>query len=343
MQRGRDDDDDDNEQEGHKRIFLDAQDGEIKVELRHGHVVPAADVIKQYGEDVLKFIMEKPDIRFTMLLKLEQVSKETRYWAQRKQLWARLCYRDYNDIYIIYKMDDNGEMKPEYKAKIDMISDNPNRNETYWKRLYEMMQRTKLLSMFDDDRVRPTSEIQLNAIIDQARDASADNRGKTGEVYLRKPSSSSDDKNTILYCIFTISFTAALRMSKQQLEEAKQRLHMVRVFINDRGQLDANVLPRDNTKLGVDIHYRSGKGIADFVYVYQNNPLHFVFHGHYNFILRFYDPYRYQMNLVSSLCIQCNVSNAQYKCGGCNKIEYCSSDCQVKHWENGHRDECPKE
>lgn len=39
---------------------------------------------------------------------------------------------------------------------------------------------------------------------------------------------------------------------------------------------------------------------------------------------------------------QCKVCNgaAKQKCSGCLSIFYCSRECQVKDWKNGHKNEC---
>ena len=41
------------------------------------------------------------------------------------------------------------------------------------------------------------------------------------------------------------------------------------------------------------------------------------------------------------LCAVCRKRDStMQKCGGCKRVRYCSQDCQTKHWEGGHADDC---
>lgn len=43
---------------------------------------------------------------------------------------------------------------------------------------------------------------------------------------------------------------------------------------------------------------------------------------------------------IDSLCIQCNVSNVQYKCARCEAAYYCSAKCQETDWNKKHKYIC---
>ena len=45
-----------------------------------------------------------------------------------------------------------------------------------------------------------------------------------------------------------------------------------------------------------------------------------------------------------STCAGCGISNTIKKslCARCQQCEYCNKFCQIKHWENGHKEECDK-
>jgi len=38
-------------------------------------------------------------------------------------------------------------------------------------------------------------------------------------------------------------------------------------------------------------------------------------------------------------CIRCG-KNGSLRCGKCKLVSYCSKNCQVDHWKNGHKGEC---
>lgn len=40
-------------------------------------------------------------------------------------------------------------------------------------------------------------------------------------------------------------------------------------------------------------------------------------------------------------CLTCKTSGVKLrKCSDCQKVYYCSRECQIKHWKSGHKDEC---
>ena len=41
-------------------------------------------------------------------------------------------------------------------------------------------------------------------------------------------------------------------------------------------------------------------------------------------------------------CSQCGLDAQSKRCGRCGKIAYCSEECQLAHWNAGHRRECKK-
>jgi len=45
--------------------------------------------------------------------------------------------------------------------------------------------------------------------------------------------------------------------------------------------------------------------------------------------------------MVNGLCVWCLEHSARCrKCSRCRGPWYCSQDCQLSHWEAGHREEC---
>ena len=40
-----------------------------------------------------------------------------------------------------------------------------------------------------------------------------------------------------------------------------------------------------------------------------------------------------------SQCVECKIKVATHKCGGCQDVTYCSTTCQVQHWDE-HKKEC---
>ena len=41
-------------------------------------------------------------------------------------------------------------------------------------------------------------------------------------------------------------------------------------------------------------------------------------------------------------CSQCGLDAQSKRCGRCGKTAYCSKECQLVHWNAGHRRECKK-
>lgn len=57
------------------------------------------------------------------------------------------------------------------------------------------------------------------------------------------------------------------------------------------------------------------------------------------------DPYEapYKLQDTEAVCRRCYKvfeDNAKMICGGCKRVFYCSRDCQVQDWKNGHKRDC---
>ena len=49
-------------------------------------------------------------------------------------------------------------------------------------------------------------------------------------------------------------------------------------------------------------------------------------------------------SLLCSFCGTPETTEHELKaCKGCHTTQYCNTDCQTKHWEEGHKAECKKE
>eukprot|EP00515_Schizochytrium_aggregatum_P006955 CAMPEP_0202077520 /NCGR_PEP_ID=MMETSP0964-20121228/5424_1 /ASSEMBLY_ACC=CAM_ASM_000500 /TAXON_ID=4773 /ORGANISM="Schizochytrium aggregatum, Strain ATCC28209" /LENGTH=546 /DNA_ID=CAMNT_0048644801 /DNA_START=46 /DNA_END=1686 /DNA_ORIENTATION=- len=52
------------------------------------------------------------------------------------------------------------------------------------------------------------------------------------------------------------------------------------------------------------------------------------------------DMSNYQQSMNDTCCAFGCDRAAELKCSNCHKVQYCSRDCQVRHWRNGHKQEC---
>ncbi|KAL6072635.1 ubiquitin-specific protease [Balamuthia mandrillaris] len=63
------------------------------------------------------------------------------------------------------------------------------------------------------------------------------------------------------------------------------------------------------------------------------NLLFFSFFPPFRLLKKFFFP-------CSKQCAMCGRSNATKLCSRCKAVRYCGRDCQLSHWQGGHRQEC---
>lgn len=104
-----------------------------------GRVIPG-DQLLGYNADVVVMIILFHERARELLGALERAGPDGRNFVIRRQLWMLLFQRDYTAPFEqVYDMDAIAHMRPDIREFLDGISDQPNRDFTYWKRYYEYL------------------------------------------------------------------------------------------------------------------------------------------------------------------------------------------------------------
>ena len=116
-------------------------DGDFSFIFPNGDPVPARSLFSAYS-DVVISIFSKATDKYNMLRGMEQAGKMGQSFIQKHDLWKRAFMLDYPSEYGL-ALEDPGssgfDLSPNYKQQLDMLSQNPEREHTYWKRIYEWM------------------------------------------------------------------------------------------------------------------------------------------------------------------------------------------------------------
>jgi hypothetical protein len=104
------------------------------VYLSTGQPIPISILLSQYKQQV-SLILER-NLTPQFLGRLESTSPELRNFVQKQGYWKILFARDFPAQY-------TGKMASVVKAQLDRISQHPRRNETYWKRYYEYLTKSR--------------------------------------------------------------------------------------------------------------------------------------------------------------------------------------------------------
>lgn len=143
--------------DGERVQFMDVDTDEPVSDLEAMDTDPelVIKVAPRQAEEALKVLMEHREHKrtATLLAKFEQTSNYLRQFVQRRQLWMQLFQKTfpehYADAVTTYPLGDGTgrqgvTMNQRIKAMLDRYSVRPGREETYWKRYYELLTRGAL-------------------------------------------------------------------------------------------------------------------------------------------------------------------------------------------------------
>jgi hypothetical protein len=111
------------------------ENGALLVDI-NGLPIPFEVANRKY-RDQLSLIIEQA-LSPRLLGLLERSSKLSRDFVQSRLLWMKL-FRKHFPVEYNHVTDKDGNMHPLIKLKLDAISQQPGRTETYWKRYYEWL------------------------------------------------------------------------------------------------------------------------------------------------------------------------------------------------------------
>jgi hypothetical protein len=99
--------------------------------------------VKTNAEKAINVLLEMtPHKSEQMLRALEKTSTTLRDFVRERNLWRLIFIRDFPRHYAEASV--SGQMKQSVKDMLDKYSVNPKREQTYWKRYYELLTRTNL-------------------------------------------------------------------------------------------------------------------------------------------------------------------------------------------------------
>jgi hypothetical protein len=263
----RQDEGEEGEPDAKVRVF-EAEDGSIQVALREKNF-RAETVINRYDEQVLRYIMEHPRIPYQRLGQLEALNKATREWAQRRELWARLCFRDYPEAYLRAKSAANGQVSDEMKAKLDIISDKPRQLETYWKRFYELIIYTKERGKYAEELDTPFlyhyyyrgyKSYSYSDFVIQLIQESGEYAGRELELYA--PKTAEADEGVLCYLVPNLKLDAVQQLSEEEFLRVRDEFKMLRVRTHLDDSISFEIVDCDVNLPGIYIFFIAEKRAA---------------------------------------------------------------------------------
>lgn len=311
--------------------------GPMQVRVNGGAPMAVMEAVSVHGEEALHVIMEQPIMTYQMMGQLEKVSRAARAWVQTKQLWARLCYRDYKVAYFTCKLAVGSDMRQDWKDKFDTISQRPRRQETYWKRLYEYMLRTEAIQARESEHLDLSKWMSFLGALDRVAMRN-NNLYHPVEISYYLPDAAEHAKGVIVY--------AAQRPPFEAVGEHVNTV-MLRIRWNEpQRRVQYDIVPYSTLHFGVALdavvnsHIVLPRIASDLIAVTLNTRAYFI-----TTIDPFSNPpYENEpRRMLVSQCIQCNSSTASASlvCGGCETTTYCSEQCAERHWTaGGHHKEC---
>lgn len=161
--------------------------GDLEAEDGEGRAIPAQEIAKDVllSQEALKIVLLQAGASATAKdahVILGKLSKTSGLWdnfIKRTQLWKALFRRDFPDQFQYAVENDEKEWKI-IKARLDQNSQQPFRQDTYWKRWYELLKRTDL-------RFKETGAVQTLTIPEI--DKSTSDTWRSVEGNIPKPNS----------------------------------------------------------------------------------------------------------------------------------------------------------
>lgn len=281
-----------------------------------------------FQENYLMLIMSikaTPEFGMSDLAQLEKSGSTMRHWIQQFRMWETIFQRDYPEQFQeSVDLTHPSHMNYITRRNLDEYSEKPGRNETYWKRLYELNVRGKRQaeqngSAFPDgfNAGRTNSRIDISQL-----------PNTIGKLIVSLPANkreTDDQGNRVVLYLWRdgLNFVPPV---------------MIRVIYQPMHDIISQAVDFAPALLGERLFYARGAGYVTVPMVKDGALLYMIYGGRNPFAFISMPPEN-TLKLVSH-CISSNCTNAATsKCGNCQTASYCSVKCQANDWSR-HKKEC---
>lgn len=286
-----------------------------------------------FQENYLMLIMSikaTPEFGMSDLAQLEKSGSTMRQWIQQFRMWETIFQRDYPEQFQeSVDLTHPSHMNYITRRNLDEYSEKPGRNETYWKRLYELNVRGKRQAKQYGRDISNSHIFGLDLTINL--EGLPYTMGKIMGAFPANKQEKDDQGNQVL--LYQWRGPSPLG--------GGEGMHfvppvMVRVVYRHQ-QEDIVSQTMDFTPALLGEYAPTLKAIT--VPLLKDGALQFMNYYPWHGRLIFSRPTKNTPKLVSH-CISSNCTNAATsKCGNCQTASYCSVKCQASDWSR-HKKEC---
>jgi len=303
-----------------KRRFV-VNDNNNVVEEKEGLLLEDMFNDIQFKIPLLQFLLKKD---YKYIGQLQKKLKSANEFIERYNVWFLLIKRDYKWAFDMVYDKKTKDMDAISKYYLDGISKNPDREKTYWKRLYEFMKRKHSYN--------PDMYIHGSSLVENTR--------------IKWVKSKSD-----LYIFYGTLYDKFNNLTKDIMIKLNANYNMF-MLINYKTGVYKHIetVKFDDSDFS-DLFLHKTKRLYGKTYSDKMVKIDLIFikimlassiktkHGQKGLIY-YVGLYNQILGLVSSsICATCNAPGPSYTCARCENTTYCDQLCQVKDWKY-HKRQC---
>lgn len=372
-----------------KVVLVDqaGDDDEVEfIDRANGEAIDAAILLAIFPAEVMLRILFGSPEPHRVLRAFERHGPIARDYVVHNRLWAILFAQNYplqwqlshsaeGDI----RANLGGDMKWDFRQRLDSISDNPGRIHTYWKRYYELMElpppsavtnararpggyvhrgELELVYYEQYDTIISSKEIDM-AHFDPRIITNAEGRLWWANSGMTLHTSSQVNAGAHIVYLSAASFFRVVPHGEapDPGPNTPHATHMMEIDFNaglHRMQYQPiSIIPYDETLLGVPLapmHRTGGWDIRSpdgfsWAVVTMRTYRSKLFQILNQRMAKTHGSFPQGVQLVSSElidCVSCGHNGRCQRCKRCRKVHYCSKVCQRKHWNSHHKYMCRK-